>query len=136
MVADFKKKRSRLLNQFLLISGGILILFILILLAIADIKINQKKKKLNFQIETLKNKIQDLQNKNNDLKENISRLNDDKYVEKIAREDLDLQQPEEKVFSFIETPNQTQDNNQGEKTFLQNWLDWVGNGWQWIKSKF
>lgn len=136
MIPNFKKKKNNLLRQVLLISLGIFILSALIFLTIADIRIYQKREKFISQIEKSKSKIEDLKNKNNDLKKGISAIDDNTYIEKIAREELSLQKPGEKVFSFIKESNQLEDNNQGKKNFLQIWLGWVGNAWSWIKVRF
>ena len=133
MVADFKRKQNNPLGKFFIILEGLLILLVMVSLVIANIRIYQKREKLISQIEILKNKIQGTKNKNNDLKENILRANDDQYTEKIAREELDLQKPGEKVFSFIKESNHQQEDNQGNKNFLQ---DWIGDIWQWIKNIF
>jgi len=136
MVADFKKKKNNLLKQCILIMGGFLMLLVLIVLIIANMRIYQKREKLVSQIENLKNKIQYLQNKNNDLKDSISQINNDEYIEKIARKELSLQKPGEKVFSFIKESSQQEESNQSQKDFLQNWLGWISNNWNWIKSNF
>ena len=117
--------------------GGAVVLFsAVILLGVADIKVYQKRQKLISQIENLKNKIQDLQNKNDDLKKGIARADDDTYIEKVAREELNLQKPGEKVVSFVKSPNQQEENRKDQKIFLEIWLGWLGNGWQWLKNQF
>ena len=136
MIADFKKNKNTTLKRFLLVTGGILMLSFLILLVVANVRIYQKREKFISQIEKLKNKIQNMQNKNSDLKKGISQINNDEYIEKIAREELSLQKPGEKVISFIKEPSQQNEDSQGQKNFLQNWLGWLSNGWQWIKDKF
>ena len=125
MVADFKKKKNTLFRKILLIGGLILTLLVFISLVFADINVYNKRKKLDSQIENLKNKIQDIESENKNLKENISKTNDEKYIEKIAREELDLQKPGEKVFSFVKDSSQPQQNNQNQKNFFQQWLDWL-----------
>ena len=97
----------------------------MVYLVIADIRIYQKRKKLISQVEILKNKIQDIKDKNNTLKEGISESNNNQYIEKIAREELDLQKPGEKVFSFIKESNGQQQNNETRKNILEVWLDWI-----------
>jgi len=128
MLADFKKKKKRNpLKQFLLIFGGILILVLLFLLINASVKIYQKRIELISQIENLENKIQDIKNKNDDLKQGTLKADDDKYIEKVAREELDLQKPGEKVFSFIIPQLSQQENNNNSKNIFQIWLGWIGN---------
>ena len=128
MLSDFKKKKNRnnAVKRFLFIACGILMLLIFVFLIIADIKIYKKREQFVSQIEKLENRIQDLKNKNDNLKKGILAANDDAYIEKVAREELSLQKPGEKVVSFIKEPNQLGVNNQEKKTFLQIWLGWVG----------
>ncbi len=112
-------------NKFLLISGGILILLIIVFLIIANMRIYQKREQLISRVEILKNKIEGIKSKNNDLIEGISNANNDQYTEKIAREELDLQKPGEKVFSFIKAPNEQQQKNENQKNIFQDWLGWI-----------
>ena len=126
MIPNFKKNRNNAVKRFLFIACGILMLLIFVFLIIADIKIYKKREQFVSQIEKLENRIQDLKNKNDNLKKGILAANDDAYIEKVAREELSLQKPGEKVVSFIKEPNQLGVNNQEKKTFLQIWLGWVG----------
>ena len=131
MVADFIKKQNRnSQKKFLLAIRGVVVLLIVLLLVIANIRIYKKREKLLSQIETLKNKIQDTREKNYNLKEGILKSNDAQYTEKIAREELDMQKPGEKVFSFVMAKDQQAENNNNQKNIFQAWFDWIG---QWIK---
>lgn len=122
MIADFRKKKNPL-KQILLASGGALILLIAALLFIADVKIYKKKAKFDLQVVNLQNKIEDIRDKNEALKKDILQINDEKYIEKVAREELSLQKPGEKVVLFVkEGSSSLQEKKQEEKNFLQNWL--------------
>lgn len=128
MVSDFtKKQKKNPLNKFILISGGVLIVIIIISLVIVNIKIYQKREKLNSQVEILKNRIEDLKNSNSNIKEGISESDNNKYIERIAREELDLQKPGEKVISFIKEDNQIEKSDEKKKSILEVWLGWLGN---------
>ena len=127
-MADFKKKQQiSPAKKVLFIFGGFLILFVAIFLIIADIKTYQKMKELNAQVENLKNKVAELQNNNSKLQQGISQSDDPEYIEKVAREELDLQKPGETVVSFVASEVQASNNNPPPKSFWQNWLGWVGN---------
>ncbi len=84
-----------------------------------------RKERLLSQAQGTKNKIQETQQKNEDLKEIIAHQDDSGYIEKIAREELNLQKPGEKVVSFVLTENATKEDTKKEN-LLQNWLGWVG----------
>ncbi len=137
MVSNFKKNRKRdLWGSFLLHIGGVLILFVFVLLIIANIRIYQKKEELHLKLANLQNQIKDIQNRNNDLKQGILKASDDQYIEKVAREELDLQKQGEKVVSFIMSQNPPQKVDNSKQNIMQIWLGWLGNSWNFIKSKF
>lgn len=129
MVSYFKKKQqSNILKTLMPRIGGALLVVMIILLIVADVRMYQKREKLNAQIETLKNKIEDIKNQNAILKEGISNTNNNQYTEKIAREELNMQKPGEKVFSFIKEQNQEQQNTNTKKNIFESWFAWI-NSW-------
>ena len=130
MVTYFQKKQKSISHKVLFILGGIFLCLIITILVIADIKMYQKRTMLNARVENVKNKIENIKNKNNSLQESITKVDDTAYTEKIAREELDLQQPGEKVFSFITTPNPKQQNNEKESV----WQGWLSNISSWFKK--
>jgi len=137
MIHDFKKKQhSNASRKFLFAFFGILILSLAFLLIIVDIKIYKKRQQLAYQVESLQNKIQDIKKKNNDLTQATLKENDSQYIEKVAREELDLQKPGEKVVSFINQQAQSQQSSESKKSILQMWLSNVSGVWNWIKNKF
>src|SRR3989344_4359868 len=135
MIPSFKKNKKSNQSKILVILGGIFILFIFIVIIIADIKMYEKKEKLNSKIENLKNKIEDIQARNNKLQQGISNVNDQKYIEKVAREELDLQKPGEGVVSFIMPQTQNQENIVKPSNIFQDWMGGLNNSWQWIKDR-
>jgi len=133
MITNFKNKRkSNPLKGITIILGGILIFGILLLLVVDSARLYKKKMELNLQTESLKNKIQDIKNKNETLNRDSLKIGDDEYIEKVAREELDLQKPGEKVFSFI-MPQVKKIDNDSPKNILKNWLV---NFWDWIRPSF
>lgn len=138
MITKFERRKKRIYaaTNFL---GIIIFVFILIAttyLIVSNIKINQKRNKLNTQIETIKTEIKDFENKNESLKEGISRAGEDEYIEKVAREELSLQKGGEKVVGFI-LPAEGQGESE-KKDYWQpkNWWAFLKDGLGWIKSKF
>ena len=137
MIANFKKKQNRNpFKSFLLILGGILIFFIIVLLIIVDIRIYQKRDKLALQIKNLESKIRDIQSRNSYLRQDILKSNDEKYIEKVAREELDLQKQGEKAFSFVVPDKLQQRDEEQKRDVFQEWLGWLGNSWQRLRDKF
>ena len=107
--------------------GLAVILGICGVLVFANARMHKKRAELATQVASLENKIQDMQNKNDELKKGIAKSADEQYIEKVAREELDLQKPGEKVYSFIMPEKSEENADQSKKNFLQNWLGWLSN---------
>lgn len=134
MVANFKKKQKSdgPDNFFSSPFIKIFLLIIIIFLIFADIKVYKDRKKLNLQIDNLKERIEEIKKKNNTLEEGIARADDKDYIEKIAREELGLQIEDEKVVSFIMQKSQQEQEVIPDNNFfnIKNWFGWFSNGWQ------
>jgi len=131
MITSFgKRKKGRFSeSNFWLILAVIVIIVITGFLVVSNIKLKQKKDKLENQLAAIEKEIKDFQNKNKELEEGISRIGEEEYIEEVAREDLNLQKEGEKVVSFILPPEQTE--TKEEKKF------WPPTyWWKWLKSKF
>jgi cell division protein FtsB len=130
MVTNFKKNIKRNSSRQIIIHiGGILIVIVFVILIIADIKIYKKRKEFTAQVNKLQAQIEEMQKSNEALKEGIVKSDDSQYIEKIAREQLDLQKEGEQVVSFI-VPQSTPENiDTSKKSALWAWFDW-------LKSKF
>jgi len=133
MIADFKKKQKHdPAKQLLLLLGALVLLVAFFFLMIDSIQLYKKRVELALQVKNLQNKIDDIKNKNEDLRRDMTKGEDDVYIEKVAREELDLQQPGEKVFSFIVPEVKKPEVREVKPTMLQRIPGW----WQWIKDKF
>ncbi len=131
MVANFEKKNNHTIGRNILrYAGGVLIAGILVALVIANVKMYQKRQEFLAQVASLQNQIKNLRNSNSDLQQGISKENDPAYIEKVAREELNLQKPGETAVSFVMPPPTEQYNNQN---VLQGWF---GRAWEWVKSFF
>ena len=131
MISQFEKRKNRTFSAsfFLSISVFILILTIVGFLIFYNLKIKHKKDELNAQIAIIEQTIEDFQNKNEGLREKISRVGDEEYIEKVAREELGLQKEGERVLDFILPADQL--GKEQKKSFWQ-----LKNWWFWLKSKF
>ena len=126
MVADFRKKQKYYSkNRLLLLCGGAVVVLVCALLIIADMGIYSQRKALALQIKNLETKVQDLTDKNASIKEQIAKSNDQQYIEKVAREELDLQKSGEKVVSFIVPPSQASSSVGEKKNAFEAWLGWL-----------
>ncbi len=126
MVADFKNKRNRNpRKQFLLYVGGFFLAFLLIFLVVANIRVYQKRQEFLAQVASLKNQIKDIQQRNNNLEQGITKASDSQYIEKVAREQLDLQKPGEKAVSFVTSPPTQQKPTPPNQNIFQTWWSWL-----------
>lgn len=132
MVADFNKKRNNPYRRFFLKAGAVALLAVLALLAVADIKVYRRKQELATQVASLQQKVQALKDKNAKLQEGTERANDNDYIERLAREELDLQKPGEKVISFVKGTQQPQDDGAPKSGFSA----WLGGAWDSLINVF
>jgi len=139
MVSNLNKKQKREFSpeKFFLKIGGILFLIIAVVLIFINFQMLRKKQQLALQIEDYKKQIEELENRNGTLKEEIVNSDNPDYIEKIAREESDMQKPGEKVVSFVEQNPQQKEAQTQENLWSSNfWFSWIGQSWNWIKSKF
>lgn len=129
MRLNFKKnKKSSLVSSLLFRAGAIAVLAVVVWLVITDVKIYFRKKQLGLQIQNMQHKIEGAKKENEDLRHGIANKDNPAYVEEVAREELDLQKPGEKVVSFVMQENQAETPDQ------QNawpWLGWMGQWFSW-----
>jgi cell division protein DivIC len=130
---DFKKKQKTeaSLKDFFLRAGAILIMFVLVFLVVADVKIYQKRKGLQAEVAKYEQQIKEIKEKNKELEERISNSDNPDYIEKVAREEQDMQKPGENVVSFVMPEEKPQ--NEKSETTANDWFDKLAN---LIKSLF
>ena len=104
-------------------------LVLVVFLAVANIKIFKKRQEFLAQISDLKNQAQELKNKNTDFEQGIASTDDPMYIERVAREELDLQKPGEKAVSFIMPPAEPQKTDGASQSSLQSWFASI---WGWL----
>lgn len=139
MIADFNKKQkdaSFRRNRAFKTAGIIILLAVLCFLFI-DYKIYQKKQELLTQINDYQQQIKNIEESSQTLKKEIANADDPAYIEKIAREQANMQKPGEKVVSFINAENQQAPEQKAESFWSTDfWFGWLTSGLQWIKGKF
>ncbi|MBU2539913.1 septum formation initiator family protein [Patescibacteria group bacterium] len=138
MITKFERRKKRIYvaTNFLGIIISIFILIATTYLIISNIKINQKRNKLNAQIEAVKAEVEDFESKNESLKEGISHVGEEEYVEKVAREELSLQKEGEKVVGFI-LPVENKEESEARNYWQpKNWWAFLKGAFGWVKNKF
>ena len=88
----------------LIVLGGVCLLIIAGVLVVANLRMYQKKRELDYQVTSLENKIQGMRQKNTQLEQGIAKSDDEQYIEKVAREELDMQKPREQMVFFFSNP--------------------------------
>ena len=127
MVSRFKKnkKRNPRRNIFFSILLGTLLVLVIGFLVTTNIKISRRRAELTNRIETLKQEIGILEGKKEELKEKISQAGSEEYLEKVARDQLDMKAPGEEVVVVTKEEEEKEE----EEKEKRGW-------WEWIKSKF
>jgi|GEM_PF-728795 len=139
MVSNLNKKQKREFSpqKFFLKIGGILFLIIAVVLIFVNFQMFKKKQQLALQIEDYKKQIEELESRGKILKEEIINSDNPDYIEKIAREESDMQKPGEKVVSFVEQNPQQKEVQTQEDLWNSNfWFSWIGQSWNWLLDKF
>ena len=127
MVSNFKKNKRRSADKHgWRVLGGMLIVGIVIFLVIANINIYHKKKEFTAQVVVLQKQIKEIENRNNNLKEGIENNDNQQYIEKVAREELNLQKPGEQAVSFVMPKTDEGKSNQSKSSFFQFIINWFG----------
>jgi len=125
MIAKKRKNRKSYKTIFFSSIFGLLILAIIAFLVISNWKINERRQEMSAKIESLKKEIQQREEKNSQLKLGTSQSQSQDYLEKVARENLDLKKPGEEVV-VVKPVSSTTEQVSGEEKNL----------WQKIREKF
>jgi len=120
-----RKRKSNLFFSIILIFG---LLAVISFLVIGNWKMNQRRAELNSRIENLKKEIEELEKKNRELQAGLSQLEGEAYLEKEARERLNLKKPGENVVVVL-PPKEGEEKPEKSKNFWE-------KIWETIKSKF
>lgn len=119
------KKGSSLQTIFFSTLIGMIFLVTIGFLIFSNFKISQKRAELISQIEILTEKIQALKERNQELEAEISQTSEKSYLEKVARNQLGLQQPGEEVVAIIKEKKEEKEIKE-EKSFWQKFLEKMG----------
>ncbi|OGZ85574.1 MAG: hypothetical protein A2599_01285 [Candidatus Staskawiczbacteria bacterium RIFOXYD1_FULL_39_28] len=128
MVADFSKKQNREKEDILFKTFVGIFLVVFLLLIFANVRLYLRKKELTDQVKNYSEQISKIQESSKKLEEQIANSEDKDYIEKVAREEANMQKSGEKAISFI-MPEQDDNANQQGNNFWN-------NVWQKIKYFF
>ena len=126
MLSDYKKnKKGGVAKSWAMRFWGMVVLLLVAVLVIADIHMYKKRQEFTAQTAALARQIQDLKDQNTALNQDIANADNDQYIERVAREQLDLQKQGEHVVSFIMPATQSSKANTANQNVLQNWWKWI-----------
>lgn len=135
MIADFSKKQNRLQKDILLKALAFVCLAVFVVFAFANIKLYLRKKELSAQIKNYSLQLKKIEDSNKKLEEMIANSGNPDYIEKVAREEANMQKPGEKAVSFV-MPEEGQQASLVKKNFWGYFSAGLSNFWQQIKSVF
>jgi len=131
-----KQKKSAILKNVFLRAGAFIIFVFFVILIISNINIYKKRKNLEAEILMYEQQIQQLKDRNEDIEDHLKNSDNSDYIEKIAREEQDMQQPGENVVAFIIPEQQDKQLSGGNYILPDKWFGWAANFWNYILNIF
>ena len=138
MVADFLKKQKREKEDEGLLLKTLSVIFIglAIFLIISNVRLYQRKQALIKEVENYTLQIKKIEESNGKLKEEIANSDNQDYIEKVAREEINMQKPGEKAVSFI-LPEEKSKTEENTNILSSNfWTAGFVRFWQGVKNIF
>lgn len=121
-----KKAGSSLQTIFFSIFLGILILAAIGFLVFSNLQINKRRTELTLRLESLKKEIEILVEKNQELTAKIPQVQKESYLEKEARERLNLKKPGEEMVVVLSPDKSEEEKPEEQKSFWQKFLEKLG----------
>jgi cell division protein FtsB len=133
---DFKKKQKSefILKAFFIRVGVFLIFAFAGILIVSDIKIYIQGRNLKQEVIKYENQLDQLKKQNKKLEEKIANSDNPDYIEKVAREEQDMQKEGETAVSFVFPENSNTKNIAASGEFEN--LGWLASFTNWIKGLF
>jgi len=118
MISKFKKNKKvklikgKAFSVFLIL----LVFFIIGFIVITNWRINRRRSELTDRVSLLKEEVQELEERNKELKEKKINSESDNYLEKVARNQLDLKKPGEEVI-VVQKEEEQKEEQEGKKSW-------------------
>lgn len=127
MIAKRHKKRKSYQKILLSLFSIIFISGVVGFLFYSSWKTYQQRRELDLRAESLKSEIEALQEKKNELEIMSLQFGKEEYLEKVAREQFNLQKPGEQVVTILPPEEEEKEEKPEEKkSFWQGILDKLG----------
>ncbi len=124
-MSNFLKKLKSNWQYYIKPLAALALLGISIWLLVINAKLYKKQKELSKERKEYTQEIQGIQKENDNLKEKIANYDDTDYIEKVAREENNMQKPGETVVSFV-VPD-TKETAPAKKSLLDSFLDFLAD---------
>ncbi|HQK64109.1 MAG TPA: septum formation initiator family protein [Candidatus Staskawiczbacteria bacterium] len=133
---DFKKKQKSefVLKAFFIRVGAFLLFAFAGILIISDIKIYIQGQNLKQEVVKYENQLAQMKEQNKKLEEKIANSDNPDYIEKVAREEQDMQKEGETAVSFV-FPDNGNPKDPAQTSEFEN-LGWLASFTNWIKGLF
>lgn len=121
MVTKFNKIKRDDDSQLVIFSVllGVLFAFVVGFFIVSSYRLNARRSELNVKIDSLKREISALERQKQQLDTQISQSSQESFVEKEARERLNLQKPGENVVAILPPQNNGESRQKGD-SLLEN----------------
>lgn len=103
--------------------AGLFVFAMLLFLANSNWKLYKKRTELEGQINALQNEVTSLEERNRELKSGIVETQTPEYIERTARERLNLKKPGEKVVAVVIPESQKTASQEQKKRWWENWWE-------------
>lgn len=133
MIAEFKKiKKSFWQRTFFLFFLLVLIFLAIGFLIVSNFKMSQKRKELILRVEKLKQEIQILEERQKELNNKI--FPSESFLEKQAREKLNLKKPGEEVVVVLPLEKNQSEKKVRKENFLEKTAKLITDAWRKIND--
>ncbi|MBU2545192.1 septum formation initiator family protein [Patescibacteria group bacterium] len=119
----YKSIKERIISVILIL----IVVFFIGFFVVINWKINKRRSVLSEQVLTLEQEVREMEEKNRDLKNKKEETESDEYIEKVAREQLDLKKPGEEVYVVQEEGSASAEASADEEK--QTWWDKIKSIW-------
>lgn len=124
MIPKYKQKEKRSWqNIFFVVLLGSLVIIVVGFLAVSNFRMSRKRAVLNSRIEQLKEEIGEAEERKQQLQAQLNQVSREEYLEKEAREKLNLKKPGEEVVVVVPSGEEPQQKEEKAKQWW-NPLSW------------
>ncbi len=110
-----RREKGNTLFSLILLLFGVLLMWFLIS---GNIKLSKRRAELLLQINQLKEKVAQIEEKKKEVEKNIVQKNNKEFLEEIARDQLNLKKPGEKVVVVQKEENEEKKEDEQRKKSL------------------